>query len=107
MELGADDICHPCLHNIDGVCDDSIDTSFRPDAPSSKREYNLLLDERWGGKLGLAQGDRLTASDFCQRLESLLDDISDVYREIPRERTEQRAVDLRAGVRWFLGEANE
>ena len=57
MELGADDICRPCVHNIDGICDDTIDISFRPDAPPSKREYNLLLDRRWCRKLGLAQGD--------------------------------------------------
>ena len=32
IELGADDICLPCVHNIDGLCDDTIDTSFRPTA---------------------------------------------------------------------------
>ena len=47
MELGADDICSPCVHNVDGVCDDTIDTSFRPQAPSKKRDYNLLIDTRW------------------------------------------------------------
>ena len=26
IELGADDICLPCCHNIDGLCDDTIDT---------------------------------------------------------------------------------
>jgi hypothetical protein len=30
MEFGADAICHPCCHNLDGKCDDMIDTSFRP-----------------------------------------------------------------------------
>jgi hypothetical protein len=107
MELGADDICRPWVHNVDGACDDAIDTSFRPEAPSSKREYNLLIDGRWCRKLGLAQGDRLTASEFCRRLEPLLDEISEVYREIPKERTEQRAADLGAGIGWFLAEAND
>ena len=37
MKLGADDICGPCMHNVGGLCDDAIDTSFRPDAPLSKR----------------------------------------------------------------------
>ena len=34
MELGADAICGPCVHNIDGLCDDTIDTSYRPEAPA-------------------------------------------------------------------------
>ena len=107
MELGADDICRPCVHNIDGVCDDTIDISFRPDAPSSKRDYNLLLDNRWCRKIGLAQGDRITAKEFCRRLQPLASDISEVYREIPKDRTDQRAADLRAGIRWFLEIAND
>ncbi len=43
IELGADDICAPCVHNVDGVCVDTIDTSYRPDAPESKREWNFLI----------------------------------------------------------------
>lgn len=105
MELGADEICRPCVHNVDGVCDDTIDTSFRPEAPSSKREYNLLIDKRWCQKIGLGQGDRITAEEFCRRLQPLADDVSDVYRENPKERTKQRAADLGMGIRWFLKEA--
>ena len=105
MELGADDICRPCVHNSDGVCDDTIDTSFRPDAPSSKRDYNLLIDNRWCRKIDLAQGDRITAKEFCRRLQPLVDDISDIYRELPKARTDQRTADLWLGIRWFLKEA--
>lgn len=61
MELGADDICEPCIHNVDGLCDDIIDTSFRPEASASKREYNLVIDERWCEKLKLKHDDSLTA----------------------------------------------
>ena len=38
IELGIDDICRPCAHNVAGFCDDTIDTSYRPSAPSSKEE---------------------------------------------------------------------
>ena len=38
IELGADDVCKSCKHNINGLCDDTIDRSYRPDAPSSNRE---------------------------------------------------------------------
>ena len=103
MELGADDICQPCVHNADGLCDDTIDTSFRPAAPTSKREYNLLIDQRWCERLGLAQGDTLTARQFCERLRGRMDDLTAIYRENPPERVAQRAEHLRAGVDQFLG----
>jgi hypothetical protein len=102
IELGADDICRPCVHNADGLCDDTIDTSFRPDAPSSKREYNLLLDERWCERLGLAQGQRLTARQFCRLLRDRAGDIAAIYRENPPDRTAKRAEDLRAGIEQYL-----
>jgi hypothetical protein len=102
MELGADDICAPCIHNIDGLCDDTIDTSFRPEAPSSKREWNLLIDRRWCERLGLGQGDRLTARQFCQRLAERMGDITGIYREVPPERTAARARDVAAGIQSFL-----
>lgn len=102
MEFGADDICAPCAHNIDGLCDDTIDTSFRPDAPSSKREYNLLLDQRWSERLGLKEGDRLTAREFCQRVRERVDDISDTYREMPAESNAERWMHIQAGLDIFL-----
>lgn len=102
MELGADDICAPCMHNVDGICQDSIDTSYRPHAPSSKREWNLRIDRRWCDRLGLAQGDRLSARDFCCRLQDLARDISDIYREEPADRTAQRQARMEAGVQAFL-----
>ena len=104
MELGADDICAPCVHNIDGLCDDGIDTSFRPDAPSSKREYNLRIDERWCERLGLAQGDCLTARAFCERLRERMGDIRPIYRENPPERVAGRVEALTAGIQVFLGD---
>ena len=102
MELGADDICAPCKHNINGLCDDIIDTSFRPEAPSSKREWNLIIDKRWCERLKLQQGDRLTAREFCQQLRDNTDDITDIYREIPVDRTAERARKLKAGIERFL-----
>ena len=103
MELGADDICAPCKHNVNGLCQDTIDTSFRPEAPSSKREWNLIIDQRWCERLGIAQGDRLTAREFCERVrERMGEDITDIYREIPADRTAERAHKLGEGIRKFL-----
>ena len=102
IELGADDVCRPCKHNVAGNCRDTIDTSFRPDAPPSKREYNLRIDWRWCRRLGLSQGDRLTARELCRMLRQHAGDLTDIYWETPADRTAQRAHDLRAGVEQFL-----
>ena len=102
IELGADDICRPCKHNLGGLCQDTIDTSFRPDAPESKREYNLLIDQRWCERLGIVQGQRLTARELCRLLRQRAGDIAHVYRENPPDRTAKRAEDLRAGIEEYL-----
>ena len=103
MELGADDICAPCKHNLDGICDDTIDTSFRPLAPKSKREWNLLIDGRWCERLNITEGDTLSAREFCALVKDLVGDLTDIYREIPAERTRAREADLQRGIELFLG----
>lgn len=107
IELGADDICAPCRHNVNGLCGDTIDISFRPQAPPSKREYNLLIDQRWCARLGLKQDDRLTARQLCLRLRDRAGDIEDIYRETPSDRTRQRRAKLQHGIAVFLAEAGE
>jgi hypothetical protein len=102
MDLGADDICAPCKHNLGGLCDDVIDTSYRPAAPASKRESNILLDRRWCERLGLAQGDRMTARELTRRIRDLAGDITTIYLEIPRDRTARRAASLAKGIGFYL-----
>ncbi|MFP4058252.1 MAG: hypothetical protein ACLF0G_15400 [Candidatus Brocadiia bacterium] len=102
IELGADAICAPCIHNVGGRCDDTIDTSFRPQAPASKQEWNLLLDTRWCERLGLAQGECLAAHAFARRIAARMGDLADVYRELPPRRTAERARHLRAGTASFV-----
>jgi len=102
IELGADDICAPCKHNVNGLCDDTIDTSFRPAAPALKRQYNLLIDLRWCERLALKEGDRLTAREFALRVQESAANISDIYGENPPQRAAQRAHDLAAGVAFLL-----
>ncbi|MFC1526809.1 hypothetical protein ACFL6X_08385 [Candidatus Latescibacterota bacterium] len=102
MELGADDICQPCRHNIGGLCDDTIDTSFRPTAPPLKRDWNLLIDQRWCERLGLQAGDRLTARQFCERLGAITGELDDTYREVPASMNAERLSRLRAGVEYLI-----
>ena len=106
MESGADDICAPCVHNIDGLCDDTIDTSFRPSAPRSKREWNLIIDGRWYERLGLRDGDRLTASEFVRLLrEVTAEDVDLIYRELPPEMRAKRLERIRSGAEKYLAPA--
>ena len=102
IELGVDDICLPCRHNIDGLCEDKIDTSFRPQARTSKREYNLLIDQRWSEQLNVQQDDQLTARELCSRIQDCAGDISDIYRETPAEKTAERQAKMQRGVANFL-----
>lgn len=102
LEFGADDICQPCRHNVNGLCDDTIDTSFRPAAPKSKREWNLIIDRRWCERLGVGQNDQLTAREFCLRIRNCAGEIGDIYREIPSDRTAERQAKLQKGVAAFL-----
>ena len=102
MELGADDVCRPCKHNRNGICADTIDTSYRPAAPRLKRQWNLLIDGRWCERLGIAQGERMTAGELCRRLQDRAGEITDIYAEIPADRTGERAANLKKGIQYFL-----
>ncbi|MEW6750741.1 MAG: hypothetical protein AB1505_07155 [Candidatus Latescibacterota bacterium] len=103
VELGADAICLPCRHNVRGLCDDVIDTSRRPAAPSSKREWNLRLDRRWCARLGLGQGERLTVRQLCVRLRDAAGDLVGIYPEEEAARTADRQANLSQGIALLLG----
>jgi hypothetical protein len=107
IELGADEICLPCRHHLDGSCTDMIDTSFRPAAPASKQAYNLLLDQRWAERLDLRQDDTLTARELCRRIQAQAADISDIYRENPPERVAAKQEKLQQGLSRLLGRTRE
>jgi hypothetical protein len=107
IEIQADDICLPCRHNNQGRCGDTIDTSFRPAAPKSKLEWNLLIDRRWCTRLGLRQNDRLTVRDLCELLRDHAGDIGDIYREVPKDRTAVRQAKLEKGIARLLRQSQD
>jgi len=102
MELGIDDICKPCVHNVGGVCSDNIDTSYRPSAPSSKNDWNLLIDQRWCQRLGIEQGAQYNAHNLCELIRVKMGDITDIYHEIPGHMTAKRNVNLVKGLEYYL-----
>jgi hypothetical protein len=104
IEWGADDICAPCSRNVGGICQDVLDTRARPAIPRLKRDYNLLLDQRWSAKLVLQQGEELAAADFCRRLLAISGDIRDIYAEMPLEWAQERLERIRTGAAKYLTE---
>ena len=102
MDLGIDNICQPCIHNVGGVCNDIIDTSYRPLAPSSKNDWNLIIDRRWCQRLEIEQGFQSNAYDFCERIRDKMGDITDIYREIPAHMTANRNANLVKGLEFYL-----
>lgn len=102
IELHADDICNPCIHNIDGICNDTIDTTNRPQAPSLKREWNLLIDNRWCKRLKIKHGDKITALKFCELINENPNDILEIYKEVNKAHTVNREINLRKGLKKYL-----
>ena len=104
IELGADDVCALCIHNLDGECDDIIDISSRPEAPPLKRLYNLLLDQRWCVRLDLRQGDVLPAKEMCRRLLRIAGGIEGIYAEMPPAYAQEKLRTARLGAEKYLAE---
>ncbi len=102
IELGSDNICQPCIHNIKGTCDDTIGTSYRPKAPHLKRDWNLIIDKRWCERLKIKQGDKITILKFCNLLKENLNNITEIYKEVPKEKTIERENNLKKGLKKYL-----
>jgi len=102
ITLDPDDVCIPCVHNVNGLCDNVIDRSFRPTAPVLMRDWDLLINQRWCGRLDIAEGDRLTAHELCMRLRDRAGDITELFPEIIDDRIATKAKNMREGIRKFL-----
>ena len=104
IALGADAICRPCRHNVDGACVDGMpETQTRyVDVPDGKEEWNRRIDRRWCAALGVAQGDQTTAAELCGRLLQARAAIGEIYQELPATYAEKKSRDLVAGIQRLL-----
>jgi hypothetical protein len=98
LETGIDDICKPCKHNVNGKCDDTMG----PSSPTSKGEYNMLLDTRWYEKLKLKNGDSISLEDFCRKVKGCLDEMKNVYIEKPEYFVKEKRGKLEKGIEKLL-----
>lgn len=102
ITLEPDAICIPCVHNVDNLCDNLLDRTARPTAPVLMRDWDLAINQRWCKRLGLAEGDRLTARQFAERLRDRRGDINEIFPEFIDNRIEIKARNLTEGIRKFL-----
>lgn len=102
IDLGDDDICKPCIHNIDGICDDLLDISDRPKVPQLKIEWNLILDKRWCKRLKIEQGEIISVLEFCKLLNEGSNNLVHIYKENNLEHTIEREFNLKKGLKKYL-----
>ncbi|MFC2075830.1 DUF1284 domain-containing protein [candidate division KSB1 bacterium] len=99
LVAGADDICRPCKHNIDGSC---ADTTTSPGYEISKERWNRTIDNRWLDRLGLKLGQIISAREFCRLADERMGDLLTIYPEVEVDRTTERGVNLKKGIAVFL-----
>ncbi|HQK95598.1 MAG TPA: DUF1284 domain-containing protein [Armatimonadota bacterium] len=92
--VGADDICDPCKHLVDGRCDDGV-PALGPTA--SKQEYNDALDERLMQFLGITEGQTMTFREYISVLRDHWDGLVEQCAH-PGESPAERAVMLERGL---------
>lgn len=92
--IGADDICAPCVHLVNGRCDDLVRSL---DPPASKQDYNDALDERLLAFLGMTEGQTMTFREYLGVLRTHLDGLAQVCAH-PGETPEARHQRLVAGL---------
>ncbi len=92
--VGADDICAPCKHLIEGRCDDVLS---QLDPPILKQDYNDDLDRRVLAYLGMAEGCTLTFRGFLRVVGEHLEGIEQVCTH-PGEDSAERLARLTHGL---------
>ena len=81
---------------------DKIDTSFRPTAPESKQEWNLVIDKRWCKRLDIKGGNCFAAINLCKIIQNGMGNITNIYKDIPASRTRDKQACLVKGLDFYL-----
>jgi hypothetical protein len=96
--VGADDICAPCKHLIEGRCDDVLS---QLDPPLSKQDYNDDLDRRLLARLGIPEGSQLTCRTFAALVRDQMPGTGEVCTH-PKEDPASRLSRLTTGLEALL-----
>ena len=92
--VGADFICEPCIHLVEGRCDDVLS---QLDPPISKQEYNDDLDRRVLAHFEMQEGDRMTFGEYLQVIREHFEGLPELCTH-PKGAVEDRAKNLDAGL---------
>ena len=93
LVVGNDDVCGPCIHLHDGVCDDILP---QLEGRVSKQGYNDGLDRRILDYLGIAPGAMMPISAYLGIVKANLEGIVDICTH-PKEDREARRSGLVKG----------
>ncbi|MEA3401429.1 MAG: DUF1284 domain-containing protein [Armatimonadota bacterium] len=92
--VDADDICAPCVHLVEGRCDDVLS---QLDPPVSKQAYNDDLDRRLLAHLEMHEGQVMSFREYLAVIRAHIDGIEQVCAH-PGEDPAQRLSDLTRGL---------
>ena len=92
--IGADDICKPCMHLVNGVCDDHLK---QLDPPLPKQKYNDGLDTKLFELLSLGS-DSMTVREFLLLVKRKLNGIGSICAH-PKQDGGRKTANIRNGLR--------
>lgn len=98
--VDADDICAPCVHLVEGRCDDVLSQLDPPGdrkRSHSKQDYNDDLDRRLLDFLGMHESQTMSFREYLRVIREHLDGIEAVCSH-PGEDPAQRAAKLTHGL---------
>ncbi len=93
--VGADFICQPCIHLVEGRCDDVVS---QLDPPPSKQDYNDDLDRRVFAHLQMQAGAVMTVREFLRVVRARFEGLPEICVH-PKRSVEERAANLDAGLK--------
>jgi hypothetical protein len=97
--LGSDDVCKPCKYLKKGKCTDKIEGHGNY---TSKEEFNRLIDTRILKQLGLRDGQKITALEFCLIAKDKLD-VFEIWKEERHKIKANREKNLFMGLDKYIG----
>ncbi|OGF98293.1 MAG: hypothetical protein A3F83_03195 [Candidatus Glassbacteria bacterium RIFCSPLOWO2_12_FULL_58_11] len=103
LTAGADSICAPCRNLVESRC---TDTTTSPGREVSKESWNRTIDGRIFERLGLAEGEKISALEFCRLASLRLGDLFTLYAEVEQSKTSLRRENLERGLKEYLERAN-
>lgn len=101
LTLGLDAVCEPCRFNGGFMCTDMTKVGA---GETSKDGFNQKIDQALLKVLGLDEGARLTALEFCRLAKAKLTarNIAEIWKDKPVKETKKRIELLFEGIDRYI-----